>query len=629
MAKQNFDPTDAMMMGNGLTMDLTKKPDTATLTEAAEGKKPVGKPVTGGKIDQENAQVFDPTTVIKRTPPRDKGVDEMFGALDAAVEREKQDISRRMKELEGAMYEEHVNGEAYKDEASDPDYERPEGNNGSDIERQMVGTITPKQAMRTYGMYDPEGNKKFSEKQIEETSDEDLKDIQLPKKEDETFDEGPDEYEDDIIKQSKTTTVHMGSQSIDIPYELLDTYKSIGWKTDEDLEAEESSTVEETPSKAVEMSIESAPDENSYDEVDTDDIEKDIEDEDKKAAENQKKQEEEMKEIIDGLKVASKQTIKSSTLDLSKFSIGETKIKASTLIVESEESTSDIADWCIYNAGRAISASGLSGPELIRMDPENSTRNRTNTLKDSYKILYDHIIDSKKPDFDTWLKQTLYSDLNHIYFAVYQATFHGSNFVSYQCPDCKKVFIKDVDFKDMVKYKDEETKNKVKEMVQQDHNNGIIKYKVDLVPAGNRFVFGMKRPSLYNVVMETAGLPDSIIEKYGDLIDTIMYIDSVYVVDNINMKLNPVQIPVVKGDPIKSTAKRIRTLNDILKKLTSDEYYALRGYISNANNEAEDVTYLNPAAECPDCGKKIDAIDPMEASDLLFTRHHLGAFASM
>ena len=70
-------------------------------------------------------------------------------------------------------------------------------------------------------------------------------------------------------------------------------------------------------------------------------------------------------------------------------------------------------------------------------------------------------------------------------------------------------------------------------------------------------------------------------------------------------------------------------LQDILKKLNSDEYYRLRGYISKLSDTAADITYMIPEAKCPECDTKIEANKEVDASTLLFTRHHLGAFASM
>lgn len=340
----------------------------------------------------------------------------------------------------------------------------------------------------------------------------------------------------------------------------------------------------------------------------------------------------EEKKFIEDLKSAVKTVVRGSeskSIDLSKFKIADKGIKASKVILANEKDE-NIGDWVLYDSGHPIAMSALSGPELIKLDPENSTRNRYNTIKDIYKIIYNHVVDSKKPNFENWLKQTKYTDLDHIYFALYMATFGGSNFISYQCPDCKHVFIKDqVKFDDMINYKDDAVKAKVKEILSQNTDVGEVEYNVELIQVSDEYVFGMKAPSLYNVVMETAGLPENILEKYADLIDTITYIDTIYTVDYTNMNLIPVIIPTVEGDPVKTTIKRVQNMYDILKKLSSDEYYKLRGYITKLNESSADITYMIPEAVCPECETKIEANKDVDASTLLFTRHHLGAFANM
>lgn len=340
-------------------------------------------------------------------------------------------------------------------------------------------------------------------------------------------------------------------------------------------------------------------------------------------------EEQDAQEILDGLKEAA-QVIKPKmqVIDFSKFSIADHGVKASSVIV-STESRADVADWMLYDLGQPISMKGLTGPELIKMDPNNSTRNRRNTIKDIYQIIYDHVVTKNKLSFEDWLRQIPYSDLDHLYFALYKATFGKSNYVSYQCPDCKKIFLSEVSFEDMVKFKDDNVKKAYEEIMAKNTDTGRVPYPIERIQVSDKFVFDMKIPSLYNVLMEISGLPENITEKYSTLVDIISYIDAIYTIDYANMKLVPVMIPAVKDDPVKSAVKRIKAIADILKNLTSDEYQIVSTYAAKSINKSSDITYMIPAVKCPDCDKDIPANEEVTAQDLLFTRHQLGAFANM
>lgn len=571
------DPMDSMFTSSH-TVDLTrsntkKNPEAASLQEVidptaapkeeflpdeeiATPKQPkkTAKAVNA-PMNAETVESFDPSTLIPKKEKRDEGVDELFGDLDKAIAREKEEITKRHQELYETMYEEH-----------------------QDIES---------------GVYEREGYKPSSRDEEVTKASED----------DDDFYEEKEAEEETVSEEPKRRVTFANAEP------------------DDEKEEEK----EETPKPiTIKKTAEEVP---SYDD---EELESDLKEDEPPKAKTREEQEAEMNQFIEDLKVAAKKSIKPSmrAVDLSTFTISDKGVKASKVILEKEKEQ-DVGDWVLYDSGHPISMSGLTGPELIKLDPDNSTRNRYNTIKDIYKIIYNHVVDSKKPSFENWMKQTKYTDLDHIYFALYMATFGGSNFISYQCPDCKNVFIKDVKFDDMINYKDDTVKAKVKEILSQSTDVGTVEYNVELIQASDEYAFGMKAPSLYNVVMETAGLPENILEKYADLIDTITYIDSVYMIDYTNNSLIPVTIPVVKDDPVKTTIKRIQTMYDILKKLNSDEYYRLRGYISKLSDTAADISYMIPETKCPECDTKIEANKEVDASTLLFTRHHLGAFASM
>ena len=568
-----IDPMDAMFTASH-NIDLTRNvkvpeesvglgdlgadiEETAPIIE--EPRKPRGEVVHAKMSD--NVQAFDPTTLIPKTEKKDEGANEVYAALDIAIQREKESITARHEALKEKMYEDYLEGEAEKDMT----------------ETATINTAAP-----------------IASKFIPEDDDDDMEYTEPAKK-----------YSTPEVEDDK----NLAEESVK---NITPRFKNAP------VEEEKPATlsIKKTVTEEIEL------DEEELDEL--------IDENEAKRAEAMQKQEEEMNDIVEGLKAAAKETIRPTmkTIDLSKFKIGGTPQKISTVIMKAEKEES-IADWVMYDSECSVAMSGLTGPELLKLDPDNSNRNRLNTMKDIHKIIYDHVVDSKKVGFDQWMKQTRYSDIDNLYFGLYMATFHGSNFVSYQCPDCKKVFIKDIDFKDMIKYKTPEVEAKVRELMQKPTDNGAIEYNVDLIQVSDKYVFGMKAPSLYNVIIETAGLPDNVLEKYADLIDTITYIDSVYTIDTVNMQLNPVVIPVVKDDPVKSTIKKIKSMYSLLADLSSDEYYMLRGYISKQTEKSSEISYRIPEGKCPDCDKEIPANEDMTAASLLFTRHHLGAFANM
>lgn len=336
-------------------------------------------------------------------------------------------------------------------------------------------------------------------------------------------------------------------------------------------------------------------------------------------------------EMLDNIKKDIKSRVSTITkkLDLSKFSIAQKPISLQKVMKLAVKSHQNVADWMMYSAQRPISMIGLSGPEILKLNPENSNRNRLNTFKDMYHVIYEHVEDANKPEFEAWLKQLRFIDLQHVYFGLYMATFGTSNFVSYSCPKCNKVFIKDVSFEDMVEYSSEEVKEKVRNMLRGDSTTSSDTYPVDLVQISDQYVFGLRTPSVWNVIIETASLTDRFLEKHADLIDLVSYIDSIYMIDEEKMELVPVDVKPDPNDMAKTAARKVKAFYDIISTLTTDEFYALRAKITEYDKDGEAITYLVPAATCPDCATEIPANRDMNPDTMLFTRHQLAAIANI
>lgn len=334
-------------------------------------------------------------------------------------------------------------------------------------------------------------------------------------------------------------------------------------------------------------------------------------------------------EMLDELRTAVKKNIShvKNKIDLSQFSVSKTPVAASKAIGFSIRDTNK-ADWVLPNAGSVISVSGLSGPEIFSMDPSNSNRSKINTLKDIYSIIYKHVLNKGKITFEAWMKKTRFSDIQHIYFALYKATFSNSNFVHYECPSCHHVFIKDIDFDSVVKYKDDETKAKITEILT---NNvvDIKPYPITRYQASDDYVIDIKEPSIWNTVIELSSLSDSFLEKYESLVDTITFIDNIYIIDYDNNTLQPVDTKPVANNIGKTIANKISIYSDIIRNIPSDNFFDLRAKVaSQFNANAGEVSYFVPGCNCPKCNTAI-ADKAMEGSELLFTRHQLGALGAI
>lgn len=337
-------------------------------------------------------------------------------------------------------------------------------------------------------------------------------------------------------------------------------------------------------------------------------------------------------EIIETLKkeIREKTPNRRRDFDLSKFTIAKKAVSASKVMKLAIGQHQYTADWVMYSAKRPISCTGLSGPEILKLNPENTGRNRLNTFRDMYRIIYDHVYDGNKPDFEVWLKQVRFVDLPHIYFALYMATFGGSNFIHYTCPKCNKTFIKDVTFESMVKYASDEVKEKVKSILTMDSTSpSNDSYPVDLVQISDTYVFGLRTPSVWNVIMEIASLSDSFVEKYQDMIDIITYIDGIYLIDAANGQLIPIDTKPDPNDMAKTSGRKIKAYYDIIRNLSSDDFYYMRSCINKCDDNTNDVSYLIPACTCPDCATEIPANVDVSPDSMLFTRHQLAAIGNM
>lgn len=311
-----------------------------------------------------------------------------------------------------------------------------------------------------------------------------------------------------------------------------------------------------------------------------------------------------------------------SKLDLTKFTIGKKPVSVSSFLRESE-GRFHTADWVLYAGKRSITMSELGGSEIELFSEANMRgSNRLNNLKKIYGCLYKHLTDANKPDkLEAWLKTVNFFDQQHLMMAAYRATFAHSNLMNYICPKCNKPMVKEVPIDDLVKYNSEEIKKEFQTILQQD-TTSTGTYESELIQVSDEYVIGFKAPSIYNIIFETAALPQEFQEKYSDVLGIIFYIDEFYRIDMASNQLIPVKLKI-KGSKFQDLVKsKVRAYAEMISILSSDEYSEVINAMNNINNKYDVVKYVQPACKCEHCGADIPEQE-MDPQSMLFTRHQL------
>lgn len=357
-------------------------------------------------------------------------------------------------------------------------------------------------------------------------------------------------------------------------------------------------------------------------EIDDKDLDLDEEDEDIDPKASNDKQ-------IEQIKTKLKEKIKpiANVIDLSTFTISNKPVSISSALKAT--ASKHTADWVLPAEGRCISIEEFKGLDLEKLNPANSSRNRINTYKDIYELIFKHIVDSKKPaTMEQWVKKLNFFDLDHLHFGIYKASFEGANFIPYNCPHCKNAFVSDnIDIEDMVKYRDENTKNDMIKIFNSDSTTESEAYNIELVQVSDQYVVGLREPSIYNVIFENAILDEEFTEKYSDLLSILSFVDSVYFIDIDNNELKPIEPKEYPNNIVKNIKSKISTYAKIFSSLNSDQFYQFNSYIQVIQDKHDEISYRLPALKCPKCGKEIEEQE-MSAQNILFTRAQLVGIAN-
>lgn len=313
--------------------------------------------------------------------------------------------------------------------------------------------------------------------------------------------------------------------------------------------------------------------------------------------------------------------------NLSAFTVVKKPVALNAVLENVETPNQRYADWVDYNTGVRFRMLGFTGAEIDKLNNPGGNRMQSETTR--YKMLYDHIIDAKKPEtMEQWAKSTSFFGIEHYWFGAFRSTFEGAAYMPItNCPTSNKhVFLTDnLDIMDFVKFSNDDAKNKFGKIYNNGGTNKGL-YKTDIVPISEDFAVSFREPSIYNMVFEIAQLDQAFVNKYRDIISLITFIDDIYYINKKTMQLEPIGWKYYNNNVAKTTKSRIIQFAKVLRKISSDQYHAILMYIQQISEKSDDVTYQIPETTCPECKSVIPAT-PIAGNDLVFTRHQLAALA--
>lgn len=445
------------------------------------------------------------------------------------------------------------------------------------------------------------------------------------------------EEEDDIMSENNGSLVQdLKESAVNISNIVIEEDEDISSLIDDDEEIEDEEddlkedlveveptvkTKEEKP-KAVTLSsdefdVDLSDNQGSYTE--------EIEEEDSVTPQN------DTKEVLNHLKKLATEKLKpvAKTLDISSYTVVKKPVTNITNLFE--ESKARVCKWVLPSQESVVFMKEFSGAELEKLRQYSQTNSSVNALNRRYHLIYDHIVSAKPDSFEAWLKSTPFEDVDHLFFAIYIASFKGANYLPEDCinQDCNETFLTDdIDVMNMVEFTDDANKKKFLDLYKSEANPTAGKglYVTERVPISNNIAITFRQPSIYNM-FEIASLSDSTTEKYASILQFIPYIDTIYKIDTENQQLIPITYKMYPENPQKTVRSKIQKYNNIFNTLSVDEFNVIKAYVSGLESKDTDIKYVYPSVSCPKCGTVTEKQDTT-AEELVFTRYQLAALVN-
>lgn len=348
-------------------------------------------------------------------------------------------------------------------------------------------------------------------------------------------------------------------------------------------------------------------------------------DEDKEEAERIKEEKQQQRNMEEFARVLRQQLdeVGERKPDISKFRVRKRPVAFTKVLSKPVERK--YYEWGLFATGVSISMTPLSAIEMDEINPYTDSANDIGKARTVFSTLYKHLApECRTMDMEAWLKLLNYQDLNHLFFALYNANFSTSNIIPFSCPKCKHFYTEKRPIIDMVKFDTEADKETFNKIIAKDPSFPPT-FEEEIYVANGDYAFGIVIPKIYNSMFEERLLNEGFREKYAGIINISHCISTVYEIDEDNEELIPIQFNTAPNDIVKTYKYHIQGIYKILSKLSAYEFKELQSHIAKyleENSKDINISYQVPAATCPKCGAEIEAI-PMNAQELVFTRHRL------
>lgn len=326
-----------------------------------------------------------------------------------------------------------------------------------------------------------------------------------------------------------------------------------------------------------------------------------------------------------------RERMKKSILPIDSFKIVQKPVSANNLLDKrnKEQQIGSEFKWPLFYSGTSIVMGSFKSHELD--DLYGYIRSAGSNGSKIYRLIYDHVVEGRGIDYYDWAKHIHVADVNNIWFAVYGACFQYTNYMPYDCDDCKEAMLSENrPVMDMVKIKDDAKERFDAIMAQIPSTPAFSSMDtVTIVPISRNIAIGIKEPSIYDMYIMPDMLDNAFRRKYSDVVGIFAFVDNIYEIDAENMELRPVAVKDA-ADPVKQAKLKILSWAKIIRNLTSDESNAFANAVTTfqANQATDKITFEIPEETCDKCGAVLPA-QPMPASDLVFIRHRLGLYGTL